>query len=69
MDFSEKLLTLRKANNLTQEQLAEKLDVSRQSVSKWINRNCIQDTAGNLPLFLFPYKHLLLLFFQYVCFY
>ena len=35
MDFSEKLLTLRKANNLTQEQLAEKLDVSRQSVSKW----------------------------------
>lgn len=35
MDFSEKLLTLRKANNLTQEQLAEKLDTSRQSVSKW----------------------------------
>lgn len=35
MDFSEKLLTLRKANDLTQEQLAEKLDVSRQSVSKW----------------------------------
>ena len=26
---------MRKANNLTQEQLAEKLDVSRQSVSKW----------------------------------
>lgn len=35
MDFSEKLVTLRKANTLTQEQLAEKLDVSRQSVSKW----------------------------------
>lgn len=34
MDFSEKLLTLRKANDLTQEQLAEKLDVSRQSISK-----------------------------------
>ncbi len=29
MDFSEKLLTLRKANDMTQEQLAEKLDVSR----------------------------------------
>lgn len=28
MNFSEKLLTLRKANDLTQEQLAEKLDVS-----------------------------------------
>lgn len=35
MNFSEKLLALRKANDLTQEQLAEKLDVSRQSVSKW----------------------------------
>lgn len=35
MDFSEKLVTLRKAKDLTQEQLAEKLNVSRQSVSKW----------------------------------
>lgn len=35
MNLSEKILALRKANNLTQEQLAEKLDVSRQSVSKW----------------------------------
>ncbi len=29
MDFSEKLLTLRKSRDLTQEQLAERLDVSR----------------------------------------
>lgn len=35
MFFAEKLLTLRKANDLTQEQLAEKLNVSRQSISKW----------------------------------
>lgn len=35
MEFSENLLTLRKAKDLTQEQLAEKLNVSRQSVSKW----------------------------------
>ena len=35
MDLSEKLLNLRKANDLTQEQLAEKTGVSRQSVSKW----------------------------------
>ena len=35
MNFAEKILTLRKARNLTQEQLAEKLDVSRQSISKW----------------------------------
>ena len=35
MDLSEKLLNLRKANDLTQEQLAEKAGVSRQSGSKW----------------------------------
>lgn len=33
MDISEKILKLRKANNLTQEQLAEQLQVSRQAVS------------------------------------
>ena len=32
MNFSEKLLTLRKAKDLTQEQLAEKLDVSAEGV-------------------------------------
>lgn len=35
MDFSEKLQQLRKLNNMTQEQLAEKLFVSRTAVSKW----------------------------------
>lgn len=35
MDVSEKILQLRKANGFTQEELAEKLNVSRQSVSKW----------------------------------
>lgn len=35
MEVSEKILKLRKANNMTQEDLAEKLDVSRQSISKW----------------------------------
>lgn len=35
MDFSEKLLTLRKSKNLTQEELAEQVNVSRQSISKW----------------------------------
>ncbi len=33
--FSEILYDLRKKSGLSQEQLAEKLDVSRQSVSKW----------------------------------
>ena len=35
MDFSEKLQKLRKENKLSQEQLANLLDVSRQAVSKW----------------------------------
>lgn len=35
MTFGEKLSRLRKENNCTQEQLAELLEVSRQSVSKW----------------------------------
>lgn len=43
MDFSEKLLALRKANDMTQEQLAEKLDVSRQSVSKWESGQAIPE--------------------------
>lgn len=35
MRFSDKLPKLRKNNNLSQEQLADKLGVSRQAVSKW----------------------------------
>lgn len=35
MRFNEKLQKLRKANNLSQEGLADLLDVTRQSVSKW----------------------------------
>ena len=35
MNFSEKLTKLRKENNMSQESLAEVLEVSRQSVSKW----------------------------------
>jgi len=33
--LSEKIKTLRKQNNLTQENLAEKLNVSRQAITKW----------------------------------
>ena len=35
MEFSEKLTQLRKSKNMTQEELAEKLFVSRAAVSKW----------------------------------
>ena len=37
MNFSEKLVILRKENGLSQENLAEKLNVSRQAVAKWEN--------------------------------
>lgn len=35
MKFSDKLKKLRKDNNLSQERLADLLEVSRQVVSKW----------------------------------
>ena len=50
MNFSEKLLTLRKAKNLTQEQLAEKLDVSRQSISKWESGQATPETEKIVAL-------------------
>lgn len=37
MNFGERLYELRTKQNMSQEQLAELLDVSRQSVSKWEN--------------------------------
>ena len=35
VEFSEKLMTLRRRAGLSQEQLADRLGVTRQSVSKW----------------------------------
>ncbi len=35
MTLSEKIMSLRKKNGWSQEELAERLDLSRQSVSKW----------------------------------
>ena len=43
MRFSEKLPKLRKNNNLSQEQLAEQLGVSRQAVSKWESEQTTPD--------------------------
>ena len=42
MHFSEKLKNLRKQFNFSQEQLAEKISVSRQAITKW-------ETGGGLP--------------------
>ena len=35
MNIGNKISELRKKNNYTQEELAEKLNVSRQTISKW----------------------------------
>ena len=50
MRFSEKLPKLRKNNNLSQEQLAEQLGVSRQAVSKWEAGNSYPDMVPNIKL-------------------
>ena len=44
MGFSEKLQKIRKDNNITQEGLADKLNVSRQAVSKWESGSAYPDT-------------------------
>lgn len=50
MDISEKILQLRKASNMTQEQLAEKMGVSRQSVSKWEGGQAVPELDKLLEL-------------------
>ena len=44
MNFCDKLQKIRKENNITQEQLADKLNVSRQAVSKWESGTAYPDT-------------------------
>lgn len=41
--FKDNLLSLRKINNFSQEELAEKLDVSRQTLSKWETGEVVPD--------------------------
>lgn len=43
MNFGETIYTLRTKNNLSQGELADKLDVSRQSVSKWENNVAVPE--------------------------
>ena len=45
-----KLKMLRKQNGLTQEQLAEKLGVSRQAVAKWERGESVPDIAAYIQL-------------------
>ena len=50
MTFPEKLLDLRKQENLSQEALAEKLDVSRQAISRWESGTAMPDAMNLLQL-------------------
>ena len=43
MILADKIIELRKKNGWSQEDLAEKLDVSRQSISKWEGAQSIPD--------------------------
>lgn len=43
MNFSENLRVLREKNGMTQEQLAEKMEVSRQTVSKWESQSSLPE--------------------------
>lgn len=50
MKFCDKLPKLRKQNNITQEQLADKMGVSRQAVSKWEQGISIPDMDKMIQL-------------------
>ncbi len=50
MKLSEKIVELRKANGMTQEELAEKCNVSRQSISKWEADIALPETEKLLTL-------------------
>ena len=50
MNLNEKLFELRKNKNLTQDEVAEKLNVTRQTVSKWENGQSSPDFDKIAPL-------------------
>ena len=50
MTFSEKLVGLRRKAGLSQEELASRLEVSRQAVSKWENGTSDPSTSNLIAL-------------------
>ena len=62
MELNEKLLSLRKKNKLTQAQVAETLDVSRQAISNWETGAVLPSTDNLIALsrlYQLPVDHLL----------
>ncbi len=50
MTIGDRLLKLRKERNLSQEDLANELDVSRQTISKWETNQSVPDFDKIVPL-------------------
>jgi len=50
MTFAEKLVQLRKREGYTQEELAEKLEVSRQAISRWEMGTAVPDSSNLLQI-------------------
>ena len=50
MRLGEKIQALRKQKNISQEQLAEQLNVSRQAISKWETSECLPDIENIVQL-------------------
>ena len=48
--IGEKLSKLRKENGISQEELAEKLNISRQAISKWENNESLPDTENLIAI-------------------
>ncbi len=50
MRLSDKIIALRKAHGWSQEAFAEKLDVSRQAISRWENGTALPDAQNVLQI-------------------
>lgn len=50
MKLSDKIIGLRKSNGMSQEDLAEKLNVSRQAISRWESGTAMPDASNILQL-------------------
>ena len=50
MKLSDKIIGLKKSNGMSQEDLAEKLDVSRQAISRWESGTAMPDANNILQL-------------------